>query len=144
MLKVKLERVARSTHGVFGRMKVRNATLWTIEEEDLGNQRNISCIPAGTYRCKPRRFYRGGYDTYEVTGVPGRSLILFHIGNTEEDIAGCIAVGTQLGVLDVIDEDSGERVPKLAVLGSAPAFMTFMRQLEGVPEFDIEITEPRA
>lgn len=93
--------------------------LHTLEDAWIDNEVMASCIPDGLYLCKPRRFFKGGYDAIEVTGVPGRSTILVHKGNTDEDVSGCIVVGQRLGVL------YGE----LAVLESTDAFRALMRWL---------------
>jgi hypothetical protein len=79
--------------------------VYTAEDGWYDNQRMVSCIPDGTYAVVPRRFNRGGYDAWEITGVPGRSQILIHRGNTANDVTGCIVVGREIacigGVLGV-------------------------------------------
>ncbi len=114
-----------------------------LEEEDQGNRRNVSSIPTGTYVCRRTMYNRGGYETFEVTGVEGRSRILFHVLNTEEDTDGCIGLGMRFGVLEVIDEDSGIMTHKLAVLRSRDAFNAFMVSLDGVEEFALVVTDHR-
>jgi hypothetical protein len=126
-----LYRSHRTTDGVFGRL----GPWTTVEEEDLANRQNVSCIPAGAYVCLRDFFRRGGYETFEVTGVEGRERILFHRGNTEEDSDGCILIASRLGVLEVTDEDHHRTVHKLAGLASRDAFEAFMLSLEGVDEF---------
>ena len=64
--------------------------LAIVERPWLNNQRSISCIPCGEYKCKPRRYYSGGYEAIEVTNVPDRSYILFHVGNFVHNSKGCI------------------------------------------------------
>ena len=57
-----------------------------------------SCIPAGTYSCKP--FSGTKYkNVFEVINVPNRTAILIHNGNTEADTLGCILVGLSLGTI---------------------------------------------
>ena len=99
----------------------------TLEEEWKDNARNISCIPEGSYVCK-RVTRPSGQVTFEVTGVIGRTGILFHTGNTEEDTQGCILLGMEFGKKIVQDEDSGERREKFAIKPetSKPAFEKFM------------------
>jgi hypothetical protein len=143
-----LQRFLSSTHGVFGQLRPdgesKRQHMFTGEEESRGNKPRVSCIPAGTYVCKRRMYNKGGYETFEVTGVPGRSLILFHKGNTEEDIEGCILLGMGVGVFDVIDEDSKLRVPKLGVTQSGLAFGIFMSRMAKVDEFTLIVTDPGA
>jgi len=106
----------------------------TCEEVWHGNRPSVpgtqtgSCIPEGGYLCKRGSFPKHG-DTFEVTGVPDRSTILFHVGNTVADIEGCIALGNKFGCVNTT----------WAVLesGAVPdgAYRRFMRALEGEDEF---------
>ena len=113
----------------------------TVEEEWKDNRPRISCIPTGSYVCERTVFHRGGYATFEVTDVEGRTLIKFHVANTEEDLLGCIGLGMGLGVLQVTDEDSGVRVHKLAALSSRTAFDAWMATMEGVDEFILDVVD---
>ena len=115
---------------------------YSFEEENQGNQRNISRIPEGRYRCERTWYNRGGYETFEVTNVPGRSHILIHRGNTEEDSEGCILLGKSFGALVVDDEDTGRPTRKLAILRSREAFREFMYAMDGVNAFDLEVIDP--
>lgn len=132
-----LHRFAETDDGTIGRM-----SRWcTLEEEDQGNQRSISAIPVGEYHCVRVTSPTFG-ETFEITGVPGRSKILFHWGNTEEDTEGCVLLGMTFGALVVVDEDKRVATPKLAVLQSKLAFDQFMRDLDGVNEFKLLVTGP--
>jgi uncharacterized protein DUF5675 len=70
------------------------------------NQRGISCIPAGTYRCSLVDSPRFGR-VYELKDVPARSHILIHAGNYAGDKAlgfksnseGCLLPGSATGEL---------------------------------------------
>jgi hypothetical protein len=95
------------------------------------NQRSISCIPAGEYELRRTIYNKHGYETFEVTGVPNRTRILIHPGNTEEDVMGCIAVGLKRGYLERKDEDTGKIHSKRAILESRQAFKHFMAHLQG-------------
>lgn len=123
--------------GTFGRL----GPWVTVEEEWADNLPRISCIPTGSYLCSRSWFYRGGYETFEVMDVEGRTLIKFHVANTEEDLLGCIGLGLSLGVLRVVDEDSGARVHKLAALSSRAAFDAWMASLRGVDRFILHIVD---
>lgn len=130
MRRHELVRFDANEYGTLGRFE-----QWrTLEEEDQNNQRNISSIPVGTYVCKRVNSPRFG-NTFEVTGVPGRSHILFHPLNTEEDTEGCIGIGTHFGVLKVLDEDTGHIKHKLAILRSRDAFSEFLQFFEGCDEW---------
>jgi hypothetical protein len=102
--------------------------IYTLEDGWLGNQVRKSCIPDGTYRCRPRFFNRGGYPAIEITGVPGRTTILFHKANVATNVEGCIAVGAILGTLGA----------ELAVLRSAEAWALLYGRY-GYGEFDLVI-----
>ncbi len=50
-----LKRVSVTEHGVFGVILINNIPLvLTLELPWRDNQRNISCIPAGSYTCRQR------------------------------------------------------------------------------------------
>ena len=77
---------------------------FTIELPWRENQRNISCIPEGTYDVKLRT--TGGFNNrysqkfgnpwhkgmLHVQDVPGFEYILIHTGNTDENTMGCLLV----------------------------------------------------
>jgi len=107
--------------------------VYSLEDRWNDNAVGDSCIPDGLYRCRPRRFNRGGYEAIEVTGVPSRSLILFHKGNVARHVQGCIVVGMRPGVLD---DPSG--ADDIAVLGSEQAFALLMADWGGI-EFDLDV-----
>lgn len=97
-----------------------------------------SCIPDGLYPLRRTIFYRKGYETFEVCNVTGRSRILIHKGNTEEDVMGCVAVGSAFGRLWIAkDEDSGAAGWKEGVIDSASAFKTFMYYMRGQSEYQL-------
>ena len=126
-----LKRIAANVDGTFGVLidgEVPFAV--TLEREWLGNQPEVSCIPVGVYTCKRVASPRFG-DTFEVTGVPGRSHILFHSGNTEDDSKGCILVAEQFGSIN----------GKTAVQVSREGFAEFLARLNGADEFVVEIKE---
>lgn len=102
----------------------------TCEEAWRDNKPNISCIPEGEYTCIKWQSPKFGW-TYQVTGVPGRSLILFHKGNTTEDTEGCVLVA-----------ESFERFGKaVGVAQSAKGFEEFLRRLGDVSKFRLLVTE---
>jgi len=126
---VVLDRFAYSDEmGVFGTMVVRGTRLYTVENPWINNEMGISCIPVGVYRCKPRMYFKGGYNAIEITNVSGRTHILFHIANTHKDVRGCIGVGLTLGFVD----------GAWAVTSSGSAFKHLMKYF-GNKEFVLEI-----
>lgn len=130
------------TFGVFTLPSGRE--LYTVERPWLQNKPFESCIPEGVYRLKKRRSNvvkttSGGeyLDGWEVTGVPGRSLIMLHVANWPRNVEGCIGVGLAYGILSgSLAVLSGS----LAVLNSLNAFRILMDELDGDTEHDLHIT----
>lgn len=118
---VTLERFAYTPFGTFGRLAVDGFQCYTVERPWLNNKVGQSCIPEGEYELSPGRFNRGGYRAYQLMDVPGRSLIKIHIGNTMDDVIGCIAPGMSLGYLN----------NKWGVTNSKTAFDRFMDVMDG-------------
>lgn len=73
----------------------------TLEPPWLDNRRNVSCIPAGEYRCEfLAKSASGKYkDVFHLQDVPGRSGILIHNGNLVSHTKGCILLGMRHGRL---------------------------------------------
>lgn len=71
----------------------------TLEPPWRGNRRNVSCIPNGEYDYVYMPKSSSGRYTgcYHVMGVPGRSEILIHAGNTCDETRGCILPGLKHG-----------------------------------------------
>ena len=68
----------------------------TLELPWRGNQRSVSCIPAGQYNVRLRLARESATRDYLhllVEDVHNRSYILFHRGNRAKDTRGCILVG---------------------------------------------------
>ena len=69
---------------------------YTLELPWRGNQKRISCIPAGDYKVRVRPARQSATRKYVhliVEEVHNRSYILFHRGNRPKDTLGCILVG---------------------------------------------------
>ena len=126
-----LKRVAYTEKGTFG-VLIDNIGIpfaVTLERPWLRNKKMVSCIPEDTYVCKRVDSPKFG-NTFEVTNVIGRSHILFHKGNLDDDSHGCILVGEQFGTL--------KKEP--GILASKAGFSEFLTLLEDVDTFTIEIT----
>ena len=74
-------------------------------------------------------FHRGGYPAFELLEVPGRSLIKIHVGNTIDDLKGCISPGCALGWVK----------NKWAVVSSRTALEGFMAAMGNITESTILI-----
>lgn len=89
----KLKRIASRIDGCFGVLLDDTVPFAvTCERPWANNTPQISAIPWGTYLCKRVVSPKFGV-TFEITGVPGRSAILFHKGNTIDDSRGCVLIG---------------------------------------------------
>lgn len=124
-----IRRIASGDLGTFGVMVHNNIPFTlTLEREDLDNASNISCIPAGTYKCKRVQSPRFG-NTFEVTNVPNRTHILFHKGNIDDNSLGCILVGEKF---DPVLGSQG-------ITNSKEGFNEFMDKVNGEMEFRLII-----
>jgi len=120
-----------SLFGTFGILRIqKEAYCVTLEPPDLLNRRNVSSIPAQQYLCSRYDSPRFG-ETFQVTNVPGRDLVLFHAGNRVKDTEGCIVLGQYFGKL------KADR----AVLNSGNTFRGFMFLLAGYGPFHLTIRE---
>jgi len=124
-MKFKLITFSNNLNNIGKLMVGDEVVCYTMEKKWQNNERNISCIPPGSYIIKPVTSPK--LET-EVMDVQGRSHILFHKANKASQLEGCIAPGSQVGILD------GE----WAVLRSKAAFDTLMFML-GKDEHDLEV-----
>ena len=70
-----------------------------LELPDLGNQKFISRIPAGTYEVIKSNSPRYGL-SFHIKAVFGRTHILIHAGNYKKDTKGCILLGATFKDID--------------------------------------------
>ena len=66
--------------------------LWTVECPWLDNVPFQSCIPDGEYTLQAFDSPKHP-DAWVITPVPGRTGILFHVGNHSGDVTGCVCPG---------------------------------------------------
>lgn len=131
-MKVDIVRVHSSKVGTFGVLLINGMPIGVTGEQDWeNNKKGVSCIPVGQYLCQRVNTPIHG-DTFEVTGVPGRTSILFHKGNLPlEHSEGCILVAEQFEPLN----------NKHAVLASAKGYGEFMKIMKGENTFVLNIIE---
>lgn len=130
MIEVTMRRAwsdGRATIGMLTIEGVNHDPIFTLENPERATTVD-SRIPAGTYTVVPYSSEKHP-NTYLVQNVPGRSYILFHIGNFESDTLGCILIGASAGM----------SLNKPAVLNSTDAFKKF-RQYIGQKSFKLTIT----
>jgi len=126
-----LKRIAYIPDGTFGVLFDGDIPFClTLEREWKNNKKGESCIPTGRYICKRFQSPKFG-NTFEITDVFGRTYILFHKGNIEDDSHGCVITG----------EEYGEYKGKIAVLSSGKAFNEFILRTTGINTFYLIITE---
>lgn len=120
-----LIRTRFSPEGVFGELTTDSSdhVAYTLEH----SYNDLPKIAAGAYICVRGQhcLHAGPIETFEVTGVEGRTGLLFHPGNTQQDSEGCILLGTS------ISQDS--------LTESRKAFASFMTSLEGVNTFTLQV-----
>ena len=68
----------------------------SIELPWKDNQRNISCVPDGIYKIEYEHSDKFNRFLWELKGVPNRSEIKIHPANSKDELAGCIALGTDI------------------------------------------------
>jgi hypothetical protein len=95
-------------------------TCKTLELPWLNNQRNISCIPTGTYTVIKRTSDKYGTH-FQVLNVPDRSMILIHAGNYFSQTQGCILVGSDF--MDVNQDNFRDVVESKKTLHKMYALM---------------------
>lgn len=88
-------RSAPQDGAIIGRLAIDGVfTCYTLEGVDVA-------IPLGTYRVAITFSQRFQRDMPELLGVPGRTGIRIHPGNTDADTHGCILVGQTRGIASV-------------------------------------------
>lgn len=104
---ITLKRILQTDVATFGVLLNDNYPLCvTLELPWLNNEPNASCIPEGTYHCIPHNS-AAHPNVWEITGVPGRSDILIHIGNFPADSKGCVLAAQSFSGMTAAVYNSG-------------------------------------
>ena len=124
-----LKRISNTVHGTFG-VLLDGAIPFavTLEPPWLDNKPEKSCIPIGLYECERVLSPKFG-NTFEIIEVEGRTNILFHKGNVEENTFGCVLLGEMFETLN----------GKTAILKSGKGYGEFMERLTGEDRFALNI-----
>jgi hypothetical protein len=117
-------RVAKNLEAIYG-VLIQGSIPFAVTLEDP-----LLWIRAGAYKCGRVNSPRFG-NTFEVKDVSGRTHILFHKGNTEEDTRGCILVG----------ESFNPVLGRPGITSSKEGFAEFLNITSTTNEFPLEITE---
>jgi hypothetical protein len=133
-MQVELKRVSVIDAGAFGVLIIDGVPIavtlehtYTAEE----NPEGVVKIPKGKHLCVKTDYHKGGYKTFDVL-IPGHSRILFHKGNIEKDVDGCIAVGEEFGRLN------GE--PAILQSGNGKGFDEFMSIVGHLESFYLTVS----
>jgi len=96
-----LLRTEVSSECIRGILFAMDEVFYVLERPWLDNERNESCICAGTYTAEylPRSTSGKYRNVYWLRDVPGRSGILIHNGNTVDHSRGCLLIGRRRGTL---------------------------------------------
>jgi hypothetical protein len=78
-------------------------SLVSLELAYYNNERQVSCIPCGTYPVRKRWSIKHGFH-FEIMRVPNRNMILMHSGNFKRQSLGCVLVGSYFTDLDFDSE----------------------------------------
>ena len=89
-------------------------------------------IPAGRYivRLMPAAANPKHGECWEIQNVPGRSDILFHVGNDASDSDGCVLVG------------QGFAADAAAITNSVAGYKRFRKFLSARTQFNLEVHDP--
>lgn len=134
-----------ATFGVLVNAATETAFAVTLEPERDHNRptewngavkiRGGACIPAGRYLCRRTISPRFG-ETFTVSGVPGRDLILFHPLNIDDQSDGCIGVGHGFDKVQVKGHATED-----GIVQSAKEFAEFMALQGGVVTFWLDVID---
>lgn len=125
-MKAILGRYDAQPNCIFGMLSVGDDFLChTLELPWRNNEKNISCIPTGSYIAEMTNSPKFG-QVYKLRNVKDRSHILIHAGNYPDETNGCILVGVG-------------RVGNNMVRGSRAALNALHKYTSGEPlQIDIE------
>lgn len=138
-MNLKLTRVVFDSHGIFGTLTDHDdiAIAVTLEhsyDAKLGNGSYAPKLPNGEYKClrgTHQLHNAPPFETFEITGVPGHTGILFHAGNFNEDSEGCVLLGRR-----IVPNPSGDGD---MITSSKNSFLKFMDLQDGINEFTLTV-----
>jgi hypothetical protein len=95
-MKITLKRITDDGVQTLGHLHLGNGRVYqTLELAWKNNERQISCIPKGTYKVRKRTSAKYG-EHFHILNVPNRDMILLHHANFHNQLLGCIAPGKGL------------------------------------------------
>ena len=115
-----LQRLTMSEQGTFGVLLISGRPYYvTLELPWKNNQREISCVPSGTYHVTKMYSEKFNKIVFVLHDVPGRDLIEIHIGNEIKNTLGCVLIGSEFSKTEY------------AIVDSKVAFNDFMFRMPG-------------
>lgn len=111
-----------------------NPVWYTIERPWLGNEVKKSCIPEGNYRVVPHNGTEFK-DVWTIKDVPGRSAILFHVGNWVDNSTGCILPG----LTSCYMRNPKSQLLEKAVSNSSQAIIQMKKEIGYPSDFELTI-----
>lgn len=91
-------------YGIFGELRDDQNNLVAVTLEH--SYEDKPKLPSGNYSCvrgMHQLSNKPPFETFEITGVPGHTGILFHKGNSNNDSEGCVLLGSSLGTGCILD-----------------------------------------
>ena len=79
------------------------------------------------------------FETFEIMGVPGHGGLLFHAGNFNKDSKGCTLCGEKVIRYDSNHDGKITRDDDEMITHSRKTFAAWMRRLEGVDSFMLQV-----
>jgi|SRR6185312_7618657 len=129
---IQLKRTDSNIFGIFGELldSDNNKLFVTLEHAYYNPDKTyFAKIPVGKWKCVRGKHRLDGmlnhFETFEITGIPSHSGLLFHWGNYNCDSEGCILLG------DKIAQNGAEKM----ITNSKISFNKFMELQHGVDEF---------
>jgi len=120
-----------------GAIVINGETFCTLERPWLNNKPFMSCIPPGEYEVRWHKSPSKG-ECWKLHGVPNRSEILIHVGNSVDDTEGCILVGETHDYWGRIDETTGKSY-NIPVVSQSRAALKRMSELLGVEPWKLKV-----
>lgn len=137
-MELKLKRLDYFSDGIFGELydsagRKLASTLEHAYDSGNGNGSYVPKLPNGNYICLRgvHKLHDGvPFETFEITGVPGHSDILFHVGNYNKDSDGCVLLGINQETVSKTHYVDNSRI----------AFGRFIDTVKGLDKFTLTVT----
>lgn len=122
--------------GIFGELRLANMIIiaYTLTHSYINADGTYSPkIPPGTYTCVRGRHRLenqvNDFETFEITGVPNHTGLLFHVGNWACDSTGCELLGHSVS----------HTMGVWMITASAETFAYFMKLQADVDTFTLRV-----